>query len=106
MTRGHETGGRRVTGRAIAALGIRPENIFNQHPYLGTGYGTYPEGLEGGHFHNVFIELLVTTGMVGTLFYAAFLAVLFVTAKKAIRRTSLKVVATSSLRLTWWRFLS
>jgi O-antigen ligase len=67
--------------------------ILRQHPYLGTGYGTYPAGLEGGHFHNVFIELLVTTGIVGTVSYAAFLATLIAATRRSIARTNPQVVA-------------
>jgi O-antigen ligase len=67
--------------------------IFSQHPYLGTGYGTYPEGLEGGHFHNVFIELLVTTGIVGALSYVAFLVTMIATTRRSIGRMNTQVVA-------------
>ncbi|MFM2289100.1 MAG: O-Antigen ligase, partial [Pseudomonadota bacterium] len=61
MTRGHESGNLDSLGGRwqLWEFGLK---VFRQHPMLGTGYGTYPEGLEGGHFHNVFIELIVTTG--------------------------------------------
>jgi O-antigen ligase len=92
MTRGH-------AAENFESLGGRLQlwefglDIFSQHPYLGTGYGTYPEGLEGGHFHNVFIELLVTTGMVGTVCYVAFLVTLIATTRRAIGRTNQQVAA-------------
>jgi O-antigen ligase len=92
MTRGHETENLESFGGRLQLweFGLK---IFSVHPYLGTGYGTYPEGLEGGHFHNVFIELLVTTGLAGTASYLAFLVALTVTIAKSIARTSLQVTA-------------
>jgi O-antigen ligase len=92
MTRGHETENLESLGGRLQLweFGLK---VFKQHPYLGTGYGTYPEGLEGGHFHNVFIELLVTTGIVGTLSYCAFLFTLIVTLKRSIGRMNRQVVA-------------
>jgi len=92
MTRGHEA-------ENLESLGGRLQlwefglDIFSKHPYLGTGYGTYPEGLEGGHFHNVFIELLVTTGIVGTISYVAFLATLISITRRSIRNANPKVEA-------------
>jgi O-antigen ligase len=39
---------------------------FEESPILGSGYGTYPTWIgKIGHFHNVFIELAVTTGILG-----------------------------------------
>lgn len=39
---------------------------FQQSPFLGSGYATYPMQIKGGgHFHNMFIELAVTTGLLG-----------------------------------------
>ncbi len=92
MTRGHETENLESLGGRLQVweFGLR---IFSQHPYLGTGYGTYPEGLEGGHFHNVFIELLVTTGLVGTVCYVAFLVSLIATTRRSIGRTNPQVAA-------------
>jgi len=41
---------------------------FEQSPILGSGYATYPMRIEaGGHFHNMFIELAVTTGILGLI---------------------------------------
>jgi O-antigen ligase len=90
MTRGHETENLESLGGRLQLweFGLK---IFGQHPYLGTGYGTYPKGLEGGHFHNVFIELLVTTGLAGTVSYAAFLVALAAATRKSIGRTNPKV---------------
>ena len=72
MTRGHEVSNLEGFGGRLQLweFGL---SIFKLHPLLGTGYGTYPDGLEGGHFHNIFMELLVTTGIVGVLCYMAFL---------------------------------
>jgi O-antigen ligase len=92
MTRGHETENLESFGGRLQLweFGLK---IFTRHPYLGTGYGTYPEGLEGGHFHNVFIELLVTTGLLGAVCYVAFLVALVVATRKSIGRTNPQVVA-------------
>jgi O-antigen ligase len=83
MTRGHEAQNLESFGGRLELweFGLK---IFRERPYLGTGYGTYPQGLEGGHFHNVFIELLVTTGIVGTLCYLSFLLVLAAAVRKSI----------------------
>ncbi len=41
---------------------------FEQSPILGSGYATYPKRIEaGGHFHNMFVELAVTTGILGLI---------------------------------------
>jgi O-antigen ligase len=92
MTRGHETTNLESFGGRLQLweFGLQ---IFGVHPFLGTGYGTYPEGLEGGHFHNVFIELLVTTGIVGTLSYVAFLVTLIAATRRSIGRTNPQAVA-------------
>jgi O-antigen ligase len=92
MTRGHEAENFESLGGRLQLweFGLR---IFGKHPYLGTGYGTYPEGLEGGHFHNVLVELLVTTGTLGTLCYIAFIVTLIVTIRRAIARINRQVVA-------------
>lgn len=91
MTRGHETENLESFGGRLQLweFGLK---IFTRHPYLGTGYGTYPEGLEGGHFHNVFIELLVTTGLLGVVSYGAFLVGLIAVTKKSIGRAKLEDV--------------
>ncbi len=92
MTRGHETENLESLGGRLQLweFGLK---IFIQHPYLGTGYGTYPEGLEGGHFHNVFIELLVTTGIVGTASYIAFLITLITAIKRSIGSMNTQIVS-------------
>ena len=92
MTRGHATENLESFGGRLQLweFGLQ---IFKERPFLGTGYGTYPAGLEGGHFHNVFIELLVTTGALGTLSYLVFLVTSMATAKKAIGRASSRAVA-------------
>lgn len=41
---------------------------FQQSPFLGSGYATYPMQIKGGgHFHNMFVELAVTTGLLGLI---------------------------------------
>jgi O-antigen ligase len=92
MTRGHVSENLESFGGRLQLweFGLQ---IFGEHPILGTGYGTYPKGLEGGHFHNVLVELLVTTGLLGTVGYLAFLATLLFTAKRSIGRTNLQVAA-------------
>lgn len=41
---------------------------FEQSPLLGSGYATYPMQITAGsHFHNMFIELVVTTGLLGVI---------------------------------------
>ena len=41
---------------------------FHQSPIVGSGYGVYPKWMgSSGHFHNMFIELMVTTGLVGLI---------------------------------------
>ena len=41
---------------------------FEQSPLFGSGYATYPMHITGGgHFHNMFIELAVTTGLLGII---------------------------------------
>jgi O-antigen ligase len=40
---------------------------------LGSGYETYPENIENGHFHNMFIEVIVTTGLAGLLPFVGFI---------------------------------
>ncbi len=92
MTRGYEAQNVESLGGRVQLweLGLK---VFGAHPFFGTGYGTYPEGLQGGHFHNVIIELLVTTGTVGTVAYAAFLLAMISAIKGAIRRTSRNAAA-------------
>ena len=67
FTRGHnETNISSLDGRVsiwTAAL-----NAFEQSPILGSGYATYPMRIEAGsHFHNMFVELAVTTGILGVI---------------------------------------
>jgi O-antigen ligase len=67
FTRGHdETNITSLDGRVsiwTAAL-----KAFEQSPILGSGYATYPMRIEaGGHFHNMFVELAVTTGLLGLI---------------------------------------
>ena len=67
FTRGHnETNISSLDGRVsiwTAAL-----SAFEQSPILGSGYATYPMRIEAGsHFHNMFIELAVTTGILGLI---------------------------------------
>jgi O-antigen ligase len=92
MTRGHETQNLESFGGRLQLweFGLK---IFRDRPYLGTGYGTYPEGLEGGHFHNVFIELLVTTGVVGAASYMAFLLRLSVAIRQSVDRLGLETLS-------------
>lgn len=92
MTRGHHAENLESLGGRLELweFGLR---IFTNHPFLGTGYGTYPQGLEGGHFHNVLIELLVTTGIFGIVTYAAFLLTLVVAIKKSIGRSNRQAIS-------------
>jgi O-antigen ligase len=92
MTRGHETENLESFGGRLQLweFGLQ---IFREHPFLGTGYATYPEGLQGGHFHNVFIELLVTTGIIGAVSYVAFLLTLMATTRRCIRMANPQLVA-------------
>jgi len=75
FTRGHDqTNIMGLDGRLsiwTAAL-----KAFSQSPLLGSGYGTYPAWIGStGHFHNMFVELLVTVG-IGGLVAALILSVL------------------------------
>lgn len=67
FTRGHsETNIKSLDGRV--PLWTEGLKAFDQYPILGAGYGTYPVRLVGrGHFHNMFLELAVTTGVLGLL---------------------------------------
>jgi len=41
---------------------------FHGAPFVGSGYGTYPAWVSAiGHFHNVYIEIMVTMGIVGLI---------------------------------------
>lgn len=67
FTRGHDqTNLMGLDGRlSIWTAGLRS---FSQSPLLGSGYGTYPAWIGStGHFHNMFVELLVTVGSGGLL---------------------------------------
>lgn len=67
FTRGHsEANIKSLDGRV--PLWTEGLKAFDQYPILGSGYGTYPVRLVGrGHFHNMFLELAVTTGVLGLL---------------------------------------
>ena len=67
FTRGHnETNITSLDGRvSIWAAALK---AFEQSPILGSGYATYPMRIDaGGHFHNMFVELAVTTGILGLI---------------------------------------
>lgn len=67
FTRGHnETNIKSLDGRvSIWTAGLQ---AFEQSPILGSGYATYPMRIQvGGHFHNLFVELAVTTGILGLI---------------------------------------
>ncbi len=80
-------------------------HIFKDHPLLGTGFGTlqavFPryETLYDGnvvlHSHDDYLEALAETGLVGGIFWASFLIVLFRDAWKRLR------AATDSLDLAF-----
>ncbi|UVT14501.1 MAG: O-antigen ligase family protein [Nitrospira sp.] len=65
FTRGHsEANIRSLDGRM--SIWVEAWEAFEQSPLLGSGYATYPMQLTAGsHFHNMFIELAVTTGLLG-----------------------------------------
>lgn len=67
FTRGHnETNIKSLDGRV--SIWTTALKAFEQSPILGSGYATYPMRIEvGGHFHNMFIELAVTTGILGLI---------------------------------------
>src|SRR5205823_277708 len=67
FTRGqNETNIKSLDGRV--SIWTTALKVFEQSPILGSGYATYPMRIEaGGHFHNMFIELAVTTGLLGLI---------------------------------------
>jgi O-antigen ligase len=67
FTRGHnETNIKSLDGRV--SIWTAAMKAFELSPILGSGYATYPMRMEAsGHFHNMFIELAVTTGMLGLI---------------------------------------
>ena len=67
FTRGHnETNIKSLDGRV--SIWTTALKAFERSPILGSGYATYPMRLQtGGHFHNMFIELAVTTGLLGLI---------------------------------------
>jgi O-antigen ligase len=67
FTRGqNETNIKSLDGRV--SIWTTALKAFEMSPILGSGYATYPMRIEaGGHFHNMFIELAVTTGILGLI---------------------------------------
>lgn len=67
FTRGHnETNIRSLDGRV--SIWTEALRAFDRSPLLGSGYATYPLQITAGsHFHNMFIELAVTTGVLGLI---------------------------------------
>lgn len=67
FTRGHnETNIKSLDGRV--SIWTEALQAFEQSPILGSGYATYPMRITAGsHFHNMFIELAVTTGIFGVI---------------------------------------
>ncbi len=82
-------------------------HIFLDHPILGTGLGTlqmvYPpyetlyDGKIVNHAHNDYLEALAETGILGGLFCAWFLAILFLAALRSLQET--KITFAAALRL-------
>jgi len=67
FTRGHnEANIKSLDGRV--SIWTEALHAFEQSPILGSGYATYPMRITAGsHFHNMFIELAVTTGIFGVI---------------------------------------
>jgi O-antigen ligase len=67
FTRGHDEANiKSLDGRV--SIWTSALKAFEQSPVFGSGYATYPMRIEaGGHFHNMFIELAVTTGILGLI---------------------------------------
>lgn len=67
FTRGHsEENIRSLDGRM--SIWTEALEAFEQSPLFGSGYATYPTHITGGgHFHNMFVELAVTTGLLGLI---------------------------------------
>lgn len=67
FTRGHsEENIQSLDGRV--SIWAEAWKAFEQSPLLGSGYATYPIHITAGsHFHNMFIELAVTTGLLGLI---------------------------------------
>lgn len=67
FTRGHsEANIRSLDGRV--SIWTEAFGAFEQSPLFGSGYATYPLHITAGsHFHNMFIELAVTTGLLGLI---------------------------------------
>ena len=82
-------------------------HIFLDHPLLGTGLGTlqtvYPryetlyDGKVVNHSHNDYLEALAETGVVGGLFCASFLGILFLESRRRLWRPA--SAFTNSLQL-------
>ncbi len=76
-----------VTESRRAEMAKDSWRIFLDHPILGTGLGTLQEvfpryetlydGLVVNHAHNDYVEALAETGLIGGIFGAAFLIILF-----------------------------
>jgi O-antigen ligase len=73
----------------IAHVGI---TLFTQHPILGIGYGRFLELAEGAGVikvpHNIFLELLLSTGILGITLFLIFLGIIFIRISRTIKMTS------------------
>lgn len=67
FTRGHsEANIKSLDGRM--SIWTDALKAFEQSPLLGSGYAAYPMQITAGsHFHNMFVELAVTTGLAGVV---------------------------------------
>jgi O-antigen ligase len=67
FTRGqNETNIKSLDGRV--SIWTAAWKAIERSPIFGSGYATYPMRIQaGGHFHNMFIELAVTTGILGLI---------------------------------------
>jgi O-antigen ligase len=86
FTRGHnETNIKSLDGRV--SIWTEALRAFDRSPLLGSGYATYPIQITAGsHFHNMFIELAVTTGVLGLIpIMILFTVIIFRMAKAIIR---------------------
>ncbi len=76
FTRGHsEANIRSLDGRM--SIWTEALEVFERSPLLGSGYATYPTQITAGsHFHNMFIELAITTGLLGLIPFLILFALL------------------------------